>query len=113
MMTRRLLFVGSSRQALKAFPDEARHHAGQQLFDLQQGAEPDDWKPMQSIGAGVNELRIRDRQGAFRVIYVAKFAEAVYVLHCFEKKSQKTSRPDLELAAARYRALVRGRKAGS
>lgn len=111
-MLRRLTFVGSSRAALKALPTEVRQHAGLQLFNLQQGIEPDDWKPMTSIGAGVSELRIRDRQGAFRVIYVAKFAEAVYVLHCFEKKSQKTSRPDLELAAARYRALVHGRAAG-
>jgi phage-related protein len=64
---------------------------------------------MKSIGQGVNEIRLRDASGAYRVIYIAKFAEAVYVLHCFEKKTQKTSRTDLELAKARYRALIRGR----
>jgi phage-related protein len=110
---RRLQFAGSSRQALKSFPADARQDAGRQLQRVQSGTEPADWKPMKSIGPGVNEIRIRDKQGAYRVIYLAKFAEAVYVLHCFEKKSQKTSRLDLEVATTRYRALVRGRAAGN
>lgn len=61
---------------------------------------------MNTVGMGVKEIRIRDAAGAFRVIYVAKFAEAVYVLHCFQKKTAKTSKADVELAAKRYRDLV-------
>jgi len=80
--------------------------AGRQLRNVQNGREPDDWKPMASIGTGVNEIRIRDRSGAYRVIYIAKLEDAVYVLHCFEKKSQKTSRRDLEIAGARLRELL-------
>ena len=67
---------------------------------------PDDWKPMPTIGQGVQEIRIRDVTGAFRVVYVAKLASAVYVLHCFQKKTQRTSKPDLELAERRYRELL-------
>ena len=80
--------------------------AGRQLRNVQTGREPDDWKPMPSIGTGVNEIRIRDRSGAYRVIYIAKLEDAVYVLHCFEKKSQKTSRRDLEIAGTRLRELL-------
>jgi len=85
----------------------ARREAGHQLDQVQHGLEPDDWKPMPSIGPGVREIRIRDAAGAFRVIYVVKFADAVYVLHCFQKKSQKTSKMDLELAGSRYRDLMK------
>ena len=73
---------------------------------VQNGQEPDDWKPMNTVGQGVKEIRIRDAAGAFRVIYVARFADAVYVLHCFQKKSQKTSKADLDLASKRYRDLL-------
>lgn len=62
---------------------------------------------MASVGQGVKEVRIRDAAGAFRVIYVAKFVDAVYVLHCFQKKTEKTSKPDLDLAAKRYRELLK------
>ena len=96
-------FRGSSLDDLRAFPDSARHEAGHQI-DLVQA---DDWKPMQSIGSGVQEIRIRDAAGAFRVIYVAKFADAVYVLHCFRKTTQKTSKADHDLAARRYRELTK------
>ena len=85
----------------------ARREAGFQLNQVQNGYEPDDWKPMNSVGMGVKEIRIRDAAGAFRVIYVAKFAEAVYVLHCFQKKTAKTSKADVELATGRYRDLVK------
>ena len=81
--------------------------AGHQLDRVQNGYEPDDWKPMHSVGQGVKEIRIRDAAGAFRVIYVAKFADAVYVLHCFQKKTEKTSKTDLDLAAKRYRDLLK------
>jgi phage-related protein len=70
---------------------------------VQVGRNPDDWKPMSTVGPGVCEIRVRDESGAFRVIYVAKFKDAVYVLHAFQKKARKTSRADLELARARYR----------
>ena len=85
----------------------ARREAGHQLDRVQHGREPDTWKPMTTIGQGVREIRIRDTAGAFRVIYVAKFADAVYVLHCFQKKTQRTSKADLDLAAKRYRELVK------
>jgi phage-related protein len=74
---------------------------------VQCGGEPSDWKPLATIGKGVREIRIRDASDAFRVIYIAKFANAVYVLHCFQKKTQKTSRRDLNLAKQRYQELVK------
>ena len=91
---------------LRAFPLMARREAGHQIDQVQQGIEPDDWKPMPRVGSGVQEIRIRDAGGAFRVIFVAKFAAAVYVLHCFQKKTQKTSKSDLDLAEKRYRELT-------
>lgn len=90
-----------------AFPLSARQDAGRQLRRIQQGKEPLDWKPMKSIGAGVAEVRIQDEAGAFRVIYIAKFEDAVFVLHCFQKKSQKTGQRDLDLAASRLRSIIR------
>lgn len=106
MTTRELRFVGRSFRDLKTFPLAAQQEAGRQLRNVQTGREPDDWKPMTPIGSGVNEIRIRDRSGAYRVIYIAKLQDAVYVLHCFEKKSQKTSRRDLEIAGTRLRELL-------
>lgn len=100
-------FRGSALDDLRAFPVSARREAGHQLDRVQHSREPDDWKPMTPIGQGVREIRIRDAAGAFRIIYVAKFADAVYVLHCFQKKTQKTSKADLDLAAKRYRELVK------
>jgi phage-related protein len=108
-MQKRLDFEGTSYEALLAFPTPARRAAGYELGQIQDGKQPDDWRPMPSIGSGVNEIRIH-QPGAFRVIYIAKFEEAIYVLHCFEKKSQRTSRADLELATARYKALVARRR---
>ncbi|MDZ4313642.1 MAG: type II toxin-antitoxin system RelE/ParE family toxin [Azonexus sp.] len=102
-----VVFVGSSLDDLRGFPLSARQEAGHQIDQVQHGNAPDDWKPMPTIGQGVKEIRIRDAAGAFRVIYVAKFADAVYVLHCFQKKTQKTSKPDLDLAERRYRDLIK------
>ena len=99
-------FMGSSLDDLRTFPLLARREAGHQIDQVQNGQEPDDWKPMSVVGHGVKEIRIRDPAGAFRVIYVAKFAEAVYVLHCFQKKTEKTSRTDVDLASKRYRQLL-------
>lgn len=99
-------FRGTSLDDLRAFPVSARREVGLQLDQVQRGLDPDDWKPMSTIGPGVREIRIHDAAGAFRVIYVAKLAAAVYVLHCFQKKTGKTSKADLELAARRYRELI-------
>ena len=100
-----LSFRGSAQDDLRAFPITAKREAGHQLDQVQHGLEPDDWKPMPIIGSGVREIRIRDVSGAFRVIYIAKIADAVFVLHCFQKKSDKTSKPDIALAEKRYRDL--------
>ncbi len=100
-------FVGNSLQSLREFPEEARHDAGYQLEKLQRGEQPDDFKPMSSIGRGVEELRIWDDSGTFRVIYTARRPEAVYVLHAFQKKTQTTSQRDIELARKRYAELSR------
>lgn len=99
-----LKFVGSSQDDLREFPVDAKRQAGFELDAVQRGLEPSDWKPMASIGPGVNEIRIHVR-GEWRIIYVAKFAEAVYVLHAFQKKTQKTRREDIELAQRRYRQI--------
>jgi phage-related protein len=100
---RPLKFLGTAKDDLSAFPEGAKTRAGYELFMVQVGREPDDWKPMPSVGSGACEIRVRDRASAFRVVYVARFRNAVYVLHAFQKKSQKTSRRDIELARARYR----------
>jgi len=105
--TKPVEFRGSALDDLRAFPESARREAGYQLDRLQHGLTPDDWKPMPTVGAGVQEIRIQDAAGAFRVIYVAKLADAGYVLHCFQKKTQKTAKGDLELAAKRYRDLMK------
>jgi phage-related protein len=99
-------WLGDSLTRLREFPREAMREAGYQLERVQDGREPKDWKPMASIGPGVQELRIR-ADGAFRIIYVAKFAEAIYVLHSFQKKSRRTALLDIEVARSRYRNLVR------
>lgn len=100
-------FRGSALSDLRAFPETARREAGYQLDKVQHELEPSDWKPMASIGKGVHEIRIRDASGAFRVIYIAKFSVSIYVLHCFQKKTQKTSKTDIDLATKRYSDLVK------
>ena len=100
-------FLGDSLDALRAFPQEARREAGVQLDRVQRGLEPSDWKPMKTVGAGVKEIRVRGAAEAFRVLYVAKFEESIFVLHCFQKKTGKTARSDLELARARLKELMR------
>jgi len=98
-------FHGDSLDRLRDFPQDARREAGHELYQVQKGLDPSDWKPMPTIGAGVREIRIRDGLGAYRVIYIATLADAIHVLHVFQKKSQKTAQRDLALAAARLRAL--------
>ena len=102
-------WIGDSRQTVKDFTPVARQRIGRQLARVQDGLEPEDWKPMPSIGIGVKEIRVRENR-AYRLIYVAKFSEAIYVLHAFEKKTQKTAKPDIELARTRFRALVNDRR---
>src|ERR1051326_6100240 len=100
-----LFFVGTAREDLASFPEAARRSAGYELFLVQSGHEPADFKALPDVGPGAYEIRVRDRAGAFRVIYVAKFDDAVYVLHAFQKKTRKTSAMDIELAKRRYRLI--------
>ena len=102
-----VVFLGDSLSRLREFPGSARATAGFQLHQLQRGLDPDDWKPMGTIGPGVREIRIREASGAFRVIYLAKLEDRVLVLHAFQKKTQKTAQKDIDLAAARLRAWRR------
>jgi phage-related protein len=102
-----VVFRGSALDDLPAFPAPARREAGHQIDRVQRGRDPDDWRPLITVGPGVREIRMRDAAGAFRVIYTAKFSDAVYVLHCFQKKTPKTSKVDIDLAAKRYRDLAR------
>ena len=99
-------FLGTSLDDLRAFPPSAKREAGYQIDQVQNGLDPDDWKPMNTVGQGGREIRVRDSDGAFRVIYIAKFADAVYVIHCFQKKTEKTSKADIDLASKRYRDLL-------
>ena len=99
-----LRFLGTSREVLRSFPAEARRDAGFSLDAIQRGLNPEDWKPMPSVGPGVREIRIRVG-GAFRVIYLAQRIEAVYVLHAFQKKTQKTAPRELDLARRRLKIL--------
>ena len=103
-------FLGDSLKRLREFPEDAKQDAGYQLDKVQQGHQPDDFKPMPSIGKGVEEIRVRDDSGIYRIIYTARIADAVYVLHAFQKKTQATSKPDIDLAKERYTELMRGRK---
>jgi phage-related protein len=100
-------FLGDSLDVLRGFPKAPRREAGFQVDRVQRGLDPLDWKPMTSVGQGVREIRVRDESGAFRVMYVARFAEAVHVLHCFQKKTQRTPSREIDLARQRYRELVR------
>ena len=104
---KQVLWLGDSRDAVRAFPPDARQSAGFQLDGIQKGEDPDDWKPMASIGPGVREIRIRADRGAYRVIYLATRPEGIYVLHAFQKKSARTTRSDVELARERLRWLAR------
>jgi phage-related protein len=103
-----LAWLGSARRDVRAFPADARRRSGFQLRRVQQGLDPDDWKPMPSVGRGVREIRIQTEL-AHRVLYLATFDEAVHVLHAFEKRTRKTSPHDVKLARDRFRALLKKR----
>jgi phage-related protein len=104
-----LVWLGSSLEDLRGFPEDARRNAGYQLRRVQEGLEPNDWKAMPNVGPGAREIRLHTGT-EHRVFYVARFAEAVYVLHAFEKKAQKTPTRDLELGQKRYEDLLEVRR---
>ena len=102
-------FLGDSLKRLREFPDDARQDAGYQLDQVQRGEQPDDFKPMPSIGKGVEELRVWDDTGTYRVIYTARLKDVVVVLHAFQKKTEATSKADIELARSRWTQLMQER----
>jgi phage-related protein len=104
-----LRFLGDWLKSLREFPKDARQNAGYQLEKVQDGKAPDDFKPMPSIGRGVEEIRVWDESGTYRVIYTARLEDAVYVLHAFQKKTQTTSQRDVEIARERWKLLKGGR----
>jgi phage-related protein len=104
-------WLGLSYDDILRFPDDPRREAGFQLGKIQAGLAPDNWKSFDDVGPGTREVRIRDSSGIFRVMYVAKFEEAIYVLHCFQKKTEATSKQDKDIAEVRYRTVVQKRKA--
>lgn len=108
-VSKSVIWIGTSRADLQALQADARHELGLQLREVQRGRFPTDWRPMTTVGPGVVEIRVH-AGGAFRLLYVAKFSEAVCVLHVFPKKSQKTSTLDLALARARYSLVLRTRQ---
>ena len=103
-------FLGDSLQCVRDFPVDARQDAGYQLDKVQRGLQPDDFKPMPTIGRGVEEIRIRDDAGNLRVIYTARLADAVVVLHAFQKKTQRTSQRDIEMAKVRFGKMMKDRR---
>lgn len=104
-----LTFLADSLKTLRSFPQDVCQDAGFQLDKVQRGEQPADFKPLPAAGAGVEELRLWDDQGTFRVVYLARLPEAVYVLHAFQKKTQATPKAEIELVARRYRELMRSR----
>jgi len=105
---KKIQFLGDSLKCLRDFPEDAKQDAGYQLDKVQRGESPDDFKPMPSIGKGVEEIRVWDESGTYRVIYIARLVEVVYVLHAFQKKTQATSKRDIGLASKRYAELIKG-----
>ena len=103
-------FLGDSLKRIREFPADVKQDVGYQLDKLQRGQQPDDFKPMPSIGKGVEEIRVWNDSGAYRVIYSARIADAVYVLHAFQKKTQATSKRDIDTAKERFAQLMRDRK---
>ena len=99
-------FLGTSLDDLRGFPEIARRRSGFQLQLVQLGRDPNDWTPMALVGAGCREIRVRDPQGIYRVFYVAVRDDIVYVLHCFQKKTQKTAKSDLDLGKQRFKEMM-------
>ena len=108
-MEKAITWMGGSRGKVRNFPDAARQEAGYQLYRVQQGLSPTDWKPMSGIGSGAAEIRLHEPH-EHRVIYVAKFEEAAYVLHAFEKKTRKIGKRDVEAARQAYKEVLKQRR---
>jgi phage-related protein len=104
-----IVVLGDALKRVREFPEDARRAVGHELRDVQFGEQPGDWKPMSSVGPGVREIRVREASGAFRVIYVAHLEAAIYVLHAFQKKTQRTPQRDIDLARERLRAITEER----
>jgi len=105
-----MCFLGDSLKCLREFPEGAKGDAGYQLDKVQRGEQPDDFKPMPSIGPGVEEIRVWDDRGTYRVVYTARRGDAVYVLHAFQKKKKKTADRDITIAKKRFVELTRRQK---
>ena len=99
-------FLGDSLSRVRDFPEDVKKDLGRELVRVQEGRDPVDWKPMPTIGKGVREIRVSDRAGQFRVVYVTNIGNAVYVLHAFQKKTQKTLQRDIDLAAVRLKQIL-------
>lgn len=110
---KQIVWIGSSRKDLAGFPDSAKKVAGTELMRLQSGLPPQNSRPFQTIGKGVFEIKVKIQSGAYRVMYVTKIKDSIAVLHCFEKKSQRTRKQDIELAAERLRLLKLNLQGGS
>lgn len=113
MSSKDVEWLGSSLDDLRKFPEEMMRDAGYQLNRVQEGEEPGDWRPMPTVGSGVCEIRLSDRDGWYRVFYVASLGDVVYVLHAFEKDTKKTSKSDLSIGKERYKEAIRRRDAQS
>ncbi len=100
-----ITFLGDTLKRLRDFPESAKLDMGRELERVQRGVDPIDWKPMPTVGKGVREIRVSEKEGAFRVIYVASIGEDIYVLHAFQKKTQKTAKRELDLATLRYKLI--------
>lgn len=110
MIPKPVVFLGDSLERIRKFPDGARNDAGYQLSLVQLGRAPSDFKPLPSVGPGVEEIRVWEQSGSYRVIYVARHREAVYVLHAFQKKTQATPKRELALARQRLALIAKGRQ---
>lgn len=111
MTEKPVVWVGTALEDLRTFPEEARRRVGYELHQVQIGLAPSDWKPLSTVGSGVREIRIHVG-GEFRLVYVAKLEEAVYVLHAFEKKTRRSRKRDTDLARSRL-AIVLANREGS
>ena len=105
MSDKPIYWIGTSKEDIAQFPQDAKRKAGFKLRAVQRGDPPTDFKPMSIVGKGVEEIRIKTGE-AYRIFYVARFAEAVYVLHAFNKKTQKTSKQDIEIGKQRYQTMI-------
>jgi phage-related protein len=105
-MRKSIVFLGNSEKTMRSFSLDVQKDFALNFHMLERGLEPLDWKPMKSIGLGVREIRVKDRDGIYRAIYVLKVKDKIHILHVFQKKSQKTAKHDLDLAKARMKLII-------